>query len=283
MERGIDMRRIRLLAVLACVSTALGGVATTGTAAASAPPSNDTITGATVVPSLPFSDTVDTTGATSGPADAQLNASNPNCTNPFQPTLNKTVWYKFTPGTNGRLGVNASASNYQVGVAIATGTPGALTALTCGISVATTPTVSGTTYWVNAFDLFANAGGTLHITFLVPPPPPTLTVTATGGTVDRSGVATVTFAYTCTHATAGDGFISLTQTVGRFSISGFGFFNDAATCDGTSHTWSATVFAQNGKFSGGKAALDAGIEVCGAVQCVSAPELLATIQLRKNG
>jgi Family of unknown function (DUF6299) len=277
------MRRIRLLAVFVAVSTVLGGIATAGTAAASAPPSNDTITGATVVPSLPFSNTVDTTGATTGPADAQLNASNPNCTNPFSPTLNKTVWYKFTPGTNGALGVDARASNYQVGVIIATGTPGALTALTCGLGTAATSTVSGTTYWINASDLFANTGGTLHIKFLVPPPPPTLTVTATGGTVDRSGVATITFAYTCTHATTGDGFISLTQTVGRFSISGFGFFNDVATCDGTQHTWSTTVVATNGTFSGGKAALIADIEVCGPFQCTSAPELTPTIQLRRNG
>ena len=108
-------------------------------------------------------------------------------------------------------------------------------------------------------------------------------MTAIGGTVNRSGAATINFAYTCTNASTIDAAVQLTEAVGRFSISGFGFFNDAATCDGTSHTWSATVFAQNGKFSGGKAALDAGIEVCGAVQCVSAPELLATIQLRKNG
>jgi hypothetical protein len=282
-EWGIDMRRIRLLAVLVGVSTVLGGIATVGTAAASTPPSNDTFPGATVVPSLPFSDTVDTTGATSGPADAQLNASNPNCTNPFSPALNKTVWYKFTAATKGALGVNASASNYQVGVIIATGTPGALTALTCGLGTAATPTVSGTTYWINASDLFANTGGALHIKFLVPPPPPTLNVTATGGTVDRSGAATVTFAYTCTHATTADGLVSLTQTVGRFAISGSGLFFDVAHCDGTSHTWSTTVVAGNGKFSGGKAQLIADIEVCGAFQCVAAPELTPTIQLRKNG
>ncbi|MDT7720702.1 MAG: hypothetical protein QOE94_1713 [Mycobacterium sp.] len=277
------MRRIRLLAVLATVSTSLGGVATAGTAAASAPPSNDTFAGAKVVPSLPFSDTVDTTGATSGPADAQLNASNPACSNPFGPTLNKTVWYKFTAGSDGALGVDARASSYSVGVVIATGTPGALSALTCGLGVAATATVSGTTYWVNASDLFANTGGTLDIDFVVPPPPPTLNVTASGGTVDRSGAATITFAYSCTNATSGDGFVSLTQTVGRFAISGSGLFFDAASCDGTQHTWSTTVPASNGKFSGGKAALIADLEVCGELQCVSAPELTPTIQLHRNG
>jgi hypothetical protein len=279
----MDMRRVRLLAVLVGVSTVVGGIGTAGTAAAATAPSNDAITGATVVPSLPFSHTVDTTGATSGPADAQLNASNPACTNPFGPTLNKSVWYKFTAGTTGALGVDASASNYAVGVVIASGTPGALTALTCGLSTAATPTVSGATYWINAFDLFGNTGGTLHIRFLVPPPPPTLNVTATGGTVDRSGAATIRFAYTCTHATTVDGFVSLTQTVGRFAISGSGLFFDVAHCDGTSHAGSTTVVAGNGKFSGGKAQLIADVEVCGAFQCTSAPELTTVIQLRRNG
>lgn len=276
------MRRIRLLTVFVGVSTVLGGMATAGTAAAATPPSNDTIGGATVVPGLPFSDTVNTTGATTDADDAQLNASNPACSNPVGLTLNNSVWYQFTAGTNGALGVDASASSYLVGVVIATGTPGALTALTCGFPTAVTPTVSGTTYWINAYDPFGG-GGTLNINFLVPPPPPTLTVTATGGTVDRSGAATITFVYTCTNATTVDGLISLTQTVGRFAISGFNFLFDVANCDGTPHTLLETVVATNGKFSGGKAALIADIEVCGTLQCVSAPELTPTLQLRKNG
>jgi len=277
------MRRLRLFAAFVCVSTVLGGIATAGPAAASAPPSNDTFGFAKVVPNLPFTDTVDTTGATSGPADAQLSTS-PGCLNPFGPVLNKSVWYKFTAGTESGLLVNASSSSYLVAIEIATGTPGALTAVTCGAFSASIATVPGTTYYVNAFDVFGSSGGTLNINFLVPPPPPTLSVTATGGTVDHSGAATITFAYACTNATSADGFIfSLTQTLGRVSISGSTFFFDVANCDGTAHTWSVTVVASNGKFAGGKAALDADFEVCGPLECAIAPEITTTIQLRRSG
>jgi hypothetical protein len=274
------MRRMRLFSVFVCVSTVLGGMATAGTAAASAAPSNDAFANATVVPSLPFSDTVDTTGAHDGPADAQLNASNPNCTNPFGPVLSNSVWYKFTAGTDGALGVDASRSSYFVGVEIATGTPGALTAVSCGIFTATTPTVPGTTYYVNAFDLFGDGGGTLNIDFFIAP---TLSVTASGGTADRSGAATITFVYTCTRATTADGYMTLTQAVGRTTILGDLFFSADANCDGSPHTWSATIPAFNGKFAGGKAVLTADIEVCAGAVCGRAPTLTQTVQLRRSG
>ena len=280
----MNMRRVRLFAALVCVSTVLGGLATAGTAAASAPPGNDTFGFAKVVPSLPFSQTVDTTGATAGPADAQLNASNPECTNPFGATLNKSVWYKFTAGSQGALGVDASASDYSVGVVIATGTAGALTAVTCGGGRAATTTDAGTTYYINAFDLFGNTGGTLNIDFVVPPPAPTLNVTASGGSVDKSGAASVRFTYTCTNASNADGIVfSLTQTVGRVSISGSGFFFDFVNCDGAPHTFSVSVVASNGKFAGGKAALDADFEACGQLQCTVVPEIFQTIQLNRSG
>ena len=192
------MRRTRLIAALVCAGTLVGGIVAAGPAAAAVAPANDIITNATVVSSLPFHRTVDTTGADDR-SDAQAHASNPECRNPFAPTLNKTVWYKFTAGTQGRFAVDATASDYDVGILIATGPPGALTVLTCGLGTAATPTVPGRTYHVNAFDLIGNTGGTLDINFLVPPPAPTLSVTATGGTVDRNGVATISFAYTCTN------------------------------------------------------------------------------------
>jgi hypothetical protein len=275
------MRRTRLIAALVCAGTLVGGIVAAGPAAAAVAPSNDALTSAKVVPSLPFHDTVDTTGATTGPADAQANASNPDCTNPFAPTLNKSVWYKFTAGAQGGFGVDAGGSDYDVGILIATGTPGALTVLTCGLGFVGTTTDPGTTYYVNAFDLFGNTGGTLDINFVVPPPPPTLSVTATGGTADRSGAATISFAYTCTNAEFLDAFIELRQVVGRVTISGFDLPFTFATCDGTQHVWSTSVIPDNGKFAGGKATLFADVEVCNPFECAFA-FLTQTIQLRKG-
>jgi hypothetical protein len=275
----MEMRRIRLLAALVCVSSVIGGLATAGPAGAAVAPSNDTIAGATVVPALPFSDTVDTTAATTDADDAQLGASDgPDCAFGSAPN---SVWYKFTAGTEGKLALEASG--YVVGLVIATGSPGALTTSSCGLFSAQTPTVPGTTYYVLAFDVFGEGGGTLDINFLVPPPPPTLTVTAIGGTVNRAGAATINFAYTCTNASTIDAFVQVTQAVGRFSISGFDFLFSDATCDGTQHIWSTTIFPQNGKFSGGRAELFSSIEVCGSFECTSAPELTQSIQLRRNG
>jgi hypothetical protein len=263
------------------MGTALGGAVTAGPAMAVSAPPNDTISGATVVSSLPSSDTVDTTAATSDADDAQLNASNPNCMNPFAPTLNKSVWYKFTAGTEGALGVDAGASSYSVGVGIAIGTPGALTTVACGLSTAATPTVPGTTYYINAFDLFGNSGGTLQITFEVPPPAPTLTVSATGAAADRTGTATITFRYSCSNATTVSSSASLTQMVGRFSITGFGSNQDVAICDGSPHT-SLLAITGNGKFAGGKASLTYDFSVCGSFQCTDS-SLTQTLQLRRNG
>jgi hypothetical protein len=275
------MRKLCVFVVVTCVVTAFGAAMTAGTAMAASPPPNDTISGASVVSSLPSSDTLDTTAATTDADDAQLNASNPQCTNPFGPTLNKSVWYKFTAGTEGALGVDAGASSYSVGIGIATGTPGALTTVACGLSTAFTATVPGTTYYVNAFDLFGDTGGTLQITFEVPPPAPTMTVSATAGTVDRTGTATITFRYACTNATTLTDEAQLTQLVGRFSISGFGTNQDIAMCDGTPHT-SLLAIPGNGKFAGGKASLQYDFSVCGPFQCVDST-LTQTLQLRHNG
>jgi hypothetical protein len=278
----MHMRRIRLIVALVSVGSLVGGVAAAGPAAAAVAPANDAISAATVVPSLPFHRTVDTTGATTGTADAQANASNPDCTNPFAPTLNKSVWYKFTAGTQGAFGVDVGGSDYDVGVMIATGRPLALTVLTCGLSFVGTTTVPGTTYYINAFDLLGNTGGMLDIRFVVPPPPPTLTVTATSGTAGRDGVATISFAYTCTHAQFLDAFIELRQAVGRFAITGFDLPFTFATCDGKQHTWSTSVLPDNGKFGGGKATVVADVEACNSFRCTSAPLLTQTIQLRMS-
>ena len=280
MERGIDMRSARSFAALVCVSTVLGGLATAGTAAGAARPVNDTIGFAKVVPSLPLSHRVDTTGATNGPFDAQLNKSNPSCANPVGPVLFNSVWYKFTAGTEGGLLVNAGDSSYLVAIEIATGTPGALTAVTCGPFSASIATVPGTTYYVNAFDPFGG-GGTLKIDFRVGP---ALHFTASQVILGRSGAATITFAYTCTNASSADGLITLTQPVGRVAVDGSERFFDEANCDGTQHAWSTSLSPSNGKFAGGKAVLTADLEACDdQFFCTSAPTLTQTFQLRRSG
>ena len=153
--------------MLACVAIALGCNGFVGTAgAAGPPPSNDLISGATAIPALPFTDTVDTTGATTDATDVQANNS---CGAPF---TNNSVWYTFTAGPGDTaLAVDTTGSTFSSGVIIATGTPGALTTRACSPVSSRVATTSGTTYYIMVFADFGS-GGTLHLSVHGPGPVP---------------------------------------------------------------------------------------------------------------
>ena len=156
----------RVVAALACVAMGLGLSGFVGTASAATPPSNDTISGATVVSALPFTDTVDTTGATTDADDAQANQ---DC---GAPATNNSVWYKFTAGTKDRfLAVDTTGSTFSSGVIIATGTPGALSTQACGPVSAESAVSPGKTYYILVFD-DTGSGGTLHVSMHGPGPVP---------------------------------------------------------------------------------------------------------------
>ncbi|HEV8424339.1 MAG TPA: hypothetical protein VGS14_04010 [Actinomycetes bacterium] len=235
--------------------------------AIAAPPSNDTIGGATVV-SLGFSQTLDTTEATTDADDAQLNAT---C---GAPATDASVWYSFTATADGGVVVDVSQSDYSAGVLVGVGTPGSLQTVACGPGTVGFGAAAGTTYYILAIDDQQDGGGnggTLRISFNEAPPPPTvdITVDPVGRVDQQTGVAYLTGTYTCSSADFIDVFGEARQAVGRFVIAGsFGFF-DEGTCDGTVHTWSATVFPNNGKFAGGKAMTVTFAFSCGAFECAT--------------
>ena len=158
------IRRVFAIFAAAALAWTMGGFV--ATAGAASPPSNDKIGGATLVSSLPFTDTVDTTAATTDATDAQANQS---C---GAPHTNNSVWYKFTASKGDTtLSVDTTGSDFSSGVLIATGKPGSLTTRSCG-PVSTLAAVSpGTTYYVMAFD-DSGTGGTLHIAMHGPGPRP---------------------------------------------------------------------------------------------------------------
>jgi hypothetical protein len=233
--------------------------------AAAAPPSNDTFGGATVA-SLGFSETLDTTEATTDADDAQLNAT---C---GAPATDASVGYSFTAAADGGVVVDVSQSNYSAGVLVGVGTQGSLETVTCGPGTVGFAATAGTTYYVLAIDDQgdgAGNGGTLQISFNEAPPPPTvdITVDPVGRFDSHTGEAFLTGTYTCSN---GD-FIEVSgearQAVGRLVVVGsFGFF-DVGTCDGTSHSWSATVVSDNGRFAGGKAMTVTFAFSCGTFEC----------------
>lgn len=238
------MRSItKLLARLALVLVALAAFAAPALAAA---PNNDTFASAKVV-ALDFSETLDTTQATTDSDDAQVNQT---C---GAPATDASVWYAID-GDGGGVKIDVGASTYSAGVIVATGTAGNLTTLTCGPSFAVFKTEAGTRYYVLAFDDQGDGsgnGGALDIQIQHAFVPDVDFSMNRYGTFDpRSGTATVSGSYTCSAGAEFDIFVDASQKVGRASVTGSGFFE--GLCDDASHPWTAVVTPDNGKFAGGK-------------------------------
>jgi hypothetical protein len=258
------MKRVLvLISVIALWSLAFA------TPALAAAPGNDTYAGRIdVTGSLPFSDTVDTTEATTDADDAEANAG---C---GAPATDASVWYEFTAAADANILVDVSASDYSAGVLVATGSPGSFTVQNCGPGATAFFASSGETYAILAFDDQQDGsgnGGSLAITIDAAPPAPTVDVTVNPtGTFDRvSGSATISGTLTCTGDavfTAVD--IQLTQNVGRFTVTGFGnVFDEAPVCDGTAQPWSVEVLGSTGKFKGGRAVAVTFAIACGSFDC----------------
>jgi hypothetical protein len=242
-----------------------------------AAPSNDLFGGATAV-SLGFSQSLDTTEATTDADDALANA---DC---GAPATDASVWYTLTGADNGVV-VDVSSSDYSAGVIVVTGDPVSGFFLeTCGPGAVAFFAASGTTYSILAFDDQEDGnpdnGGALAINVAEIPPPPTVDVTVDPvGHFNKDGTATITGTVTCSGA-ADFSFIEVSarQTVGRIFINGFG--STDFVCDGETHAWSADVFPDNGVFKGGRTATVTVATSCGVFDCGSDFEE-TTVRLRK--
>jgi hypothetical protein len=129
------------------------------------PPTNDHFAEATVISSLPFSDSADLTEATAEPGDPQ------SCAN-----LAQTVWYSTTPSTDEFVHADAldlSVSKTEIDVYREDGSgPGGLTVLDCG-SYGTSldiPLEAGKTYYIEAGNAWGY-GGTLQLNVDLAPRP----------------------------------------------------------------------------------------------------------------
>jgi hypothetical protein len=235
----------------AAVATLTGLVLSAGAALAAPPPSNDLGSGATVIAALPYTASLDTSGATTDADDVQAN------TNCGAPATAASVWYSYTATADGFLVADVSASSYSAGVIVGEGSPGALTFISCGPGGTGFPVTAGHTYTILAFDDQTDGsgnGGTLEITVDVAPPPPTIeaAVNPVAQFDSQSGGAYVSGTVTCDE---GADFayvdLQLTQRVGRLLIRGYG--SAEVSCTGQTEPWSTLVFGDNGLFKGGKA------------------------------
>ena len=264
------MKTIRAVAAVSLLVASMGVAVVPAVAL---PPDNDTYSGREVLTEpLPITVMADTSEATTDGDDAELYAQCPEA-----PAVDASVWYEFTPVTEGELVIDTLASDYSVGAFVATGGPGSWSLETCGPQIIPFYAMPGVTYTLLVFDDQEDGGGNggqLVFTIDQAPPPPTIEVSVDPrGTVDaRAGVATVTGTYTCAPAEAGmiefahlD--VTLTQRAGRVYIQGGGFL-EPLTCDGTEQPWTITTTEwSNGLFKGGKADAQIWAEACGPGSC----------------
>ena len=120
---------------------------------------NDSCAAPTVITSVPFSDTVNTTAATTGAEDATSCGCNPDF---------KSVWYAFTPTAPGTVTIDTFGSTYDTVLDVFTGICGGKSQVTCnndssGLqSHVTFPTCAGgVTYLIEASNFCVSGGGTL--------------------------------------------------------------------------------------------------------------------------
>lgn len=215
-----------------------------------AAPTNDTYAGRTIIASLPYVETLDTSEATTDAIDAELTV---DC---VPPATEASVWYEWTATADMGVLVDVSGSDYSAGVIVTTGSPGAFGPTeSCGPGGAAFFATAGTTYVIFVFDdQTAGDGGTLELSVAEAPPPPDIDVTVDpiGRFDSTTGVATITGTVTCTADAFAFLEASLRQSVGRFTVSGFGFAE--VLCDGTTQPWSLEIVSDSGLYKGGKAA-----------------------------
>jgi hypothetical protein len=105
-------RTLRTLAVASLL--VVSALSASPVAAAEPPPANDSIAGATVIGSLPFVDTIDTTAATAEPADP------PSCWWADFGRDSATVWYAWTAPASGPIGAATWGSDYDTTISVGT-------------------------------------------------------------------------------------------------------------------------------------------------------------------
>ena len=246
------------VALTALVAVAL--VPSVAGAANADAPGNDEVGGAVVL-HLGDRVTQDTTEATTNAGDDALNEA---CGAPF---VNGSVWYQYTPSASHNVVVDTTASDYETGVMVFTGTPTADSLLTCGPGEAGLHARAGVTYYVMAFSDTETIGGNLVVKLENAPTPRGHVTVAAQGAAFHGGAAKIHGTYRCRHNESFAGIDAhLGQRAGRLKIRGEGHAQ-SRHCDGKVHDWSARVVSPVGTYAKGRASAKVTIIVCGVLEC----------------
>jgi hypothetical protein len=178
------------------------------------PLANDDFDNATLIAGVPFTDSIDTRGATPAADDPT------DCYG-----TNASVWYVFTPGSDTQIQVDISYSNYYAVVAVYKGTRGGLSLITCSdYPCFTIDVIAGETYYFMVTAPYGT-GGDLVFSVDVAPPPLTIDLTIdSNGLVDKkAGVTTISGMLTSSEPASAYVYVEVRQKAGRAFITGYGY------------------------------------------------------------
>jgi hypothetical protein len=245
----------RLLAVFGLI---FGGGVLCLLAAGSAwaQPSNDDFDSATVIASLPFSDTVDMTNAT-------LAADDPSNRCIGTEALG-SVWYSFTPSVNTPVGLDTFGTGFLTSIALYTGSRGALTFLDCsslGSNYLGFQAVAGVTYHIMVEDDIYYGPGLLQFHAQRGPTVTSFTINQAASVNTASGVATISGTIACDQNATATVSGTLRQRLTRFTVI-TGSYSLTTLCSPAGSPWSTTVIGDNGPFGGGRAGADGTATAC---------------------
>lgn len=241
-----------------------------------APLKNDSISSPIVIGTVPYSNTQNTSRASTGATDP------PFCFDPESSADSNTVWYSFTPVADGRYAANTFGSDYDTTLYV--GTPnadGGIDVINCvddsgGTlqSYVSFDATAGTTYLIMVGTCCgtpgSDGGGSLVFSLDVAAPALVIDVTVDPtGTVER-GLVTLTGTASCSQTPDfAEVDISLRQRVGKRTIEGFGFTE--VTCGPSPTPWTIVLEGSNGRFAGGQASGDVSLFAC-ALECQNVNE-----------
>jgi hypothetical protein len=235
------------------VATMLGALLIGGAPAASAaPPTNDDFGSATVVGSLPFSDTgstVESTTPASDPHSCLDRAAN-------------SVWYAFTPAADVTVEFDTFGSDFDTVLSAYTGAQGSLTQIACnddtdGLqSKIKWQATAGTEYHVMLNGFFGYTGNFMLHADAEPFFTIDLTVSGRGSVDAATGVPTISGTVSCSRSGyfAMSPDVRLRQQIGDLTLRAK-FPSVYAACGPDPGPWELTAAAQNGPFERGRARL----------------------------
>ena len=218
-------------------------------------PTNDDFSGATVIGSLPYTDSISVRDAVVMDSTDPVN----NCSGDDT----RSIWYSFTPASSMWVDANTFGSGNDTTLTAYTGTNGNLSQLACNDDASWKESrlilslTGGTTYYfmVGQHSYVQPTWLLFNLTEIVPP---TITLGLdTQGLVNRRGIATVSGTVTCSEPSQVTISGTLTQLQRRTTATGS--FETSVTCAvaGGTTGWAATVSPTRGKFATGTATLSA--------------------------